>query len=302
MAHITDVFDDQRVRALAQLRGSALIKAVRQQSQPRRFPWQPRTLRDLMDDQSAEIVAIAEERSKALADALSHERDRLEHLAKQSHPRRWPWQSKTVRDYADEQGARIAALAAEQGKALAELATQRRAAGKAALHRELHPRRFPWQPKTLRDRFDAGSDTARSVTDTARNAAETAKAQAQAVAEQANAYVKELSGASKSFSAKAVAAGDTIKEAADTFSTRVGETTDAVGTALRMPGDAINTNVAAGKRRINRGVRLARTAFWSFLLGVGAGILVAPRSGAEIRRKIQSTAEPVYALGRRFSS
>lgn len=302
MAHIIDVFDEKSVRALAQLRGSALLKAIRQQSQPRRFPWQPKTLRDLIDDQSAELVAMAEERSKALADALSHEHDRLERLAKQSRPRRFPWQAKTIHDHASEQAARIAAMAAEQGKALAELAAQRRAAGTAVLQRELHARRFPWQPKTLRDRYDTGQETARNTAHTIKKATGTALAQAQTVAEQANAYVKELSGASASLGATATTASDKIKEAAGTLSTRVSETSDAVGAALRMPGDAINTNVAAGKRRVRRGVRLVRTAFWSFLLGVGAGILVAPRSGAEIRRKIQSTAAPVYELGRRFSS
>lgn len=71
----------------------------------------------------------------------------LDSARKQSRPRRWPWQAKTIRDRLDARGEEIADYAKLQGDALLKIVQQ-----------QSRPRRWPWQEKTIRDQLDERSE------------------------------------------------------------------------------------------------------------------------------------------------
>jgi len=338
-----------------------MLREVRRQSRPRRWPWQPKTLRNLADEQSKELVELAAERSALLAAAVAKERERLTQLVQhQLRPRRWPWQPKTLRDRAEEQRLRFVELAAQQSTALATLAAARRDKLLGKIKQQSRPRRWPWQPKTLRDRAEAARGTLREASDgaleqiagvasasgqwsqeavagvpaalraTAAVASDTVKETAHTIGKQvsktassvpdalwataaaASDTVKETAHTmgkqvSKTTSvvpdalrATAAAASDTVKETAHAIGKQVGDATEATGAALhtaaQVPGDMIHSRVQAGKRKVRRGVRLVKTSFWSFIMGMIAGVLVAPRSGEETRKAIQTTATHIHDI------
>jgi len=147
------------------LTGDALAREIARQSRPRRFPWQAKTVRDLIDERRGELAETAASRSLELAQAALEYRDQLAALAgRQSRHRRFPWQAKTARDRLDEQSAQIMQLAAEQSSILAREAVARRDELLTELERQLHPRRFPWQTKTARDQMEAQNKRLRKVT------------------------------------------------------------------------------------------------------------------------------------------
>jgi gas vesicle protein len=306
---------------IAQLQGERLAHAVRQQSRPRRWPWQPKTLYDLAHERSAEVAGLAAERAAALAAAAAQERDRIAGLVReQSRPRRRPWQPKTARDLVDERSARIAANAAALSAQLAELTARRRDSLLDQVRKQSRPRRWPWQPKTARDRLNergaalraAAGEVTGQVAGTLGTARETLGAARETLRSTA-VGVPHTIGATAGAAAHTLheaadvarqrvsetrdTAAHTLHEAAEAARHRVSDTTGAVSGAISSRVDAttgaINESIAAGQRRVRRGVRLARWSFWSFVAGVATGVLVAPRSGEETRRELQAAAQHV---------
>jgi hypothetical protein len=119
-----------------------VLAQARHQSQPRRWPWQPKTVRDYVDAYRADLAALVSQQGAALLTAVQ----------RQSRRRRWPWQPKTIRDLLEERSAELVALAAEWSAELAEAVAKRTAALRATAEHQIRPRRWPWQPKTFRDR------------------------------------------------------------------------------------------------------------------------------------------------------
>jgi hypothetical protein len=119
-----------------------VLAEARRQSQPRRWPWQRKTVRDYVDAYRADLAALVSQQGPALLAAVQ----------RQSRHRRWPWQPKTIRDLLEERSAELVALAAEWSAELAEAVVERTAALRAAAEHQIRPRRWPWQPKTFRDR------------------------------------------------------------------------------------------------------------------------------------------------------
>ena len=78
-----------------------VMAAARQQSRPRRWPWQKRTVRDYADAYRSELATLARLQGAAL----------LQLVQQQTRPRRWPWQKKTIRDLIDERSAEVVAAA-----------------------------------------------------------------------------------------------------------------------------------------------------------------------------------------------
>ncbi|HEU5088480.1 MAG TPA: hypothetical protein VFT99_13585, partial [Roseiflexaceae bacterium] len=113
-------------------------------------------MRDLINERRADLLELAAERSAELADLVAQRRDDMaDELRKQAQPRRFPWQQKTARDYVDARMSELTERAAERAAELAALAATRRDNVIGVLERQARPRRFPWQPKTARDRVDA---------------------------------------------------------------------------------------------------------------------------------------------------
>jgi len=304
--------DIGEMASIANLKVEELARVVKRQSQPRRWPWQPKTLYDQAHERSGEVVALAAERAAALAAAAAQERSRIAALvAKQSQPRRWPWQPKTARDRLDERRAVVAEYAATLSARLAELAARRRDSLLDQVRKQSQPRRWPWQAKTTRDRLNergaalraAASGVAGQVVDTASSARhtvrETASAAPQTLGTTAGAAAATLHDAAEAVrhrvSDTREAAAQTLHGAAETARQRVSETggavTDAIAGRVDATTGAINETIAAGQRRVRRGVRLARWSFWSFVGGVVTGVLVAPRSGEETRRELTAAAQ-----------
>jgi gas vesicle protein len=162
--HIHDWGADMSELAAAQ--GEVLLRYVREQARPRRWPWQPKTLRDHIDGRSAELAALAAERSAELADLVAYRsaelaaplNERAQKLLKeaqrQSRPRRWLWQKKTVRDKLNKQSAKLAAQASKRSNELAAQALARRDQLLKEAQRQAKPRRWPWQKKTARDKIN----------------------------------------------------------------------------------------------------------------------------------------------------
>jgi hypothetical protein len=123
--------------------GDGVLAKARRQSQPRRWPWQPKTARDYVDAYRAEAAALVTQQGAALLAAVQQ----------QSRRRRWPWQAKTIRDLLDERSADLAEVAAERSAALAEAVAMRADDLRASAERQIRPRRWPWQPKTIRDQL-----------------------------------------------------------------------------------------------------------------------------------------------------
>ncbi len=144
---------------LRTLRGDDLLKEIRRQAKPRRFFWQEKTIRDLVDERRADLVERAADRSAALSHAVNGEKDRLMgELQRQAKPRRFFWQQKTAYDRAMEQRERLTNAAALRTSALAELAAARRDELVKEARRQAKPRRFFWQEKTAYDKLSERRD------------------------------------------------------------------------------------------------------------------------------------------------
>lgn len=155
-----NILQSDWVDSLSSLAPEALVREVRRQSKPRRWPWQPKTLRDLVNERQAHMSDVTAERSAELAALLADRRDRVkETLRHQSKPRRYPWQQKTARDHLDDRLGKMTELAAERSAELAALAATRRDNIFGRIEAETHHRRYPWQKKTARDRFDERVDS-----------------------------------------------------------------------------------------------------------------------------------------------
>jgi hypothetical protein len=140
------------------LAGGELVQVAKRQARPRRWPWQPKTLRDHIQDWSADMSELAAAQGEVL----------LRYVREQSRPRRWPWQPKTLRDHINGRSAELAALAAERSAELADLVARRSAELASPLNeraqkllkeaqRQARPRRWLWQKKTLRDKLNKQS-------------------------------------------------------------------------------------------------------------------------------------------------
>jgi gas vesicle protein len=331
---------------LTALAPESLLREVRRQSRPRRWPWQPKTIRDLVNERSADLLELAADRSAELAELLAERRDEMAVvLRRQSQPRRFPWQQKTARDYVDARMSDLTERAAERSAELAALAATRRDNVMQTLARQSRPRRFPWQTKTARDlaeeRVAALVDQATSrggelrsqaddllaqagerrqqlqkqferesrprrfpwQTKTARDLAEERVA---ALVDQATSRGGELrstlASAPVSIGTAASEAVDSVRSTADStaaavretasdLSKRIGDSTDSaastVRTAAKAPAKAISRKVESGKRTVRWSVRLAKFSFWALLFGAVVGVLYSPRSGLEVRRDIR---------------
>jgi len=122
--------------------GAGALAKARRQRHPRRWLWQPKTVRDYVDAYRADLAALVSLQGAALLAAVQ----------RQSRRRRWPWQPKTIRDLLDERSADLVALAAEWSAELADAVAKRTDALRTTAQHQIRPRRWPWQPKTLRDR------------------------------------------------------------------------------------------------------------------------------------------------------
>ena len=137
-------------------RAAELMAEVKRQSQPRRFFWQEKTVRDLLNERRADLVDQAMERSTRLAATAAAQRDSvLAEVKRQSQPRRFFWQDPTAHDKVMAQRERIATSAIERANALADAAAERRDALLAEAQRQTQPSRWPWQQPTLRDKAEA---------------------------------------------------------------------------------------------------------------------------------------------------
>ncbi len=119
-----------------------LLDTARKQTQPRRWPWQQKTLRDRLKDYGEDVADYAKLQGDVLLNIVQH----------QSRPRRWPWQQKTIRDLLDERTEEFAELAAVQSAELARAMAQRRDELLDIVRKQTQPRRWPWQQKTAYDR------------------------------------------------------------------------------------------------------------------------------------------------------
>lgn len=136
-------------------RAVALAEEIRRQSQPRRWPWQEKTVRDLLNERRADLAEVALSRSAQLAAAATEQRDSLlAEARRQSQPRRWPWQQQTAYDKFAVQRERLASAALDRATALTDAATIRRDQLLAEARRQSQPRSWPWQEKTLRDKLE----------------------------------------------------------------------------------------------------------------------------------------------------
>jgi ElaB/YqjD/DUF883 family membrane-anchored ribosome-binding protein len=268
---------------LANTSSAELLGAVQRQSHHRRWPWEAKTLRDLMDDRSADFVALAAEWSSALAKIVATRNEALMAAQQQLHPRRWPWESKTLRDHASDKGTQLAARAVEQSEKLASHAMAQRDAALKKTRQQLNHRRMPWQAKTLRDHVDDRlsdqeamlTSQIQAVTEQLRGLVDQSQETFQKRARTAQSRVQSLQDAvPQAINIATAAAGDSLKGMANGVSAAVGSTADHATATLHRPIDAVGRNVAAGKRRMNRGVRLVRTAFWALLVGLGLGFVV----------------------------
>jgi len=130
-----------------------LLDTARKQAQPRRWPWQQKTLRDRLNEYGEDVTNYA----KLQGDTL------LKIVQEQSRPRRWPWQQRTLRDLLDARTEEFAELAAAQSAVLAQAVAQRRDELLDSVRKQAQPRRWPWQQKTARDRLNERSAQLASV-------------------------------------------------------------------------------------------------------------------------------------------
>ena len=261
-----------------------VLAEVRRQSQPRRWPWQPKTARDYVDVYRAELAALVTQQGAALLAAVQQ----------QSRPRRWPWQPKTIRDLLDERSAELAGVAAERSAALAEAVAARAEELRARAERQIQPRRWPWQSKTIRDQLSERGKRvmAEQVSTAADRLMSMPNQTAQTVAQTASAIGERMqqlrSAAPGAIDSATTTAASALKGAAQNLSTTVNTTAETAAAAVQRPVSAVNDSVHAGGRRVRRGVRLVRTALWAALIGIIVGLLLATTSGAELRRQLRA--------------
>jgi hypothetical protein len=260
-----------QTRQAAVERAAALRAEARRQSRPRRGFWQRKTVRDRLDERSAQVRQRAAQAVPVAQDAAEVAIERAKTLAEQSRPI-------------------LQATAAAAGG----FATEAR--------RQSRPRRGFWQRKTLRDQFDEQSARARKqaskavpvVQDAASVAAERARGLAekavpavQATVSAASERVQQLAANSSRAGDLAAATTDAIKETADSVGATLSATAESAAAVAQRPVTAINTGVRRGKRTARHGVRVVRTALWAALIGIAIGLLVAPTTGAELRRQLR---------------
>jgi gas vesicle protein len=299
---VRDYVDAYRAElaALVSQQGAALLAAVQRQSHRRRWPWQPKTIRDLLEERSADMVALAAEWSAELAETVAKRTAALRATAEhQIRPRRWPWQAKTFRDRVSERNMELATRAAERSAELALLARQRRDALLKQVRRQSQPRRWPWQPKTIRDQFSERGKQAMAkhvasatdrLTDMTNPSAQTVSQTANAMGERMQQLLTTTPSAIDSATTTATSA---LKEASQNVSTALNATAETAAAAVQRPVTAVSDKVQAGRRRVRRGVRLVRTALWAALIGAVLGLLFAKTSGAELRRQIRAILDQI---------
>ena len=116
------------------LLGEGVLAEARRQRRPRRWPWQPKTVRDYVDAYRADLAALVGQQGATLLTAVQQ----------QARRRRWPWQPKTIRDLLDERSADLAAVAAEWSAELAAAVAARTDTLRANAEHQFRPRRWPW--------------------------------------------------------------------------------------------------------------------------------------------------------------
>ena len=298
----------RELAAVTSQHAASLMGEIKRQSQPRRWPWQDKTVRDLIDAGRADLAEIAVDRSARLTNAALTQRDALrETIQRQSQPRRRPWHSKTAYDRVAEQRAALVEAAAARSAELTEAVTAQRDRLLAETRRQASPRRWPWQEPTLRDKLEGHSDTLRgTVTDGLATASTTGSRLTEqarsSIADTTDRVQTALTAAPGRIELAAQQAADSLSDTRQQVAKRFSETTDAatssVKAAAMVPVDAVrggveagqhavSETVAASKRGVRRGVRLLRVMMWALLFGAAIGILLAPRPGEETRRKMQ---------------
>lgn len=321
--------DSNALTAAATQRATTLIDEIKRQSQPRRWPWQEKTVRDLINEGRSELVDRALERSNKLTSAAAEQRDELlSTFQRQSQPRRWFWQEKTAYDKFGEQRARIADSAIERATALAELANERRQylveearrqsqprrffweaptlrdkieSKPVGLRTQLQPSRWPWQEPTLRDKLEDRREELRAaLADTlpaVQGSAEEALARASLTARRTG---QAIAATPQRIGSLASSTAGTLVDSGQGLATRVGDTAESAASSIKaaamVPVDAVSGTVAASRRGVRRSMRLFRTLIWGILIGAAIGIVLAPRAGQETRRNLQDLWERVMEL------
>lgn len=300
---IRDTVEEYRAElaALVGLQGAALLAAVQRQSRRRRWPWQPKTIRDLLEERSVELTALAAEWSAEQAEAVSRRAAALRAMAQHEiQPRRWPWQAKTFRDRVSEQNVELASRAAERSAKLALLARQQRDTLLKEVRRQSQPRRWPWQPKTIRDQISERGEQimTKHITPAADRLTHAANASAQSVSQTASDMSERLhqlvATTPSVIDTAATTATSALKEASQGVSAAVNTKAQTAAAAVQRPITAVGDTVQAGRRRVRRGVRLVRVALWAGSIGVVIGLLLAKTSGAELRRQLRA----LFSVGR----
>ena len=280
----------RELAAVTSQHAASLMGEIKRQSQPRRWPWQDKTVRDLIDAGRADLAEIAVDRSARLTNAALTQRDALrETIQRQSQPRRRPWHSKTAYDRVAEQRAALVEAAAARSAELTEAVTAQRDRLLAETRRQASPRRWPWQEPTLRDKLEGHSDTLRgTVTDGLATASTTgsrlteqarssiadglatASTTGSRLTEQARSSIADttdrvqtaLTAAPGRIELAAQQAADSLSDTRQQVAKRFSETTDAatssVKAAAMVPVDAVRGGVEAGQHAVSETVAASK--------------------------------------------
>jgi len=225
---------------------------------------------------AAERLALANEKLQLAAQSGAQA---LAEAKRQSQPRRWPWQTKTVRDRLGERAVDLKATAAD---------------------------RVTLTNEKLQHAAKIGAGAAVAGAALAAAQARKAAEQAQALPDQVLPVIKDQASAAGSAVQQAVAAvpdaigsaaasvGDSLKDTAGSISKSMGKgkrtTSSAARAAVRAPVDAVNYRIKSGKKTMNHGVHLVTTALRWAVIGFIIGLLTSPASGKELRRQIREAA------------
>lgn len=298
----------------------ALLNEIKRQSRPRRWFWQEKTIRDLIDEGRADLVEVALAKSTALAAAAAQRRDELRAEVGRFRPARWSKRKKSPQERVADQSMQIAEAAIERATVLVDAARTKRERLIAEARRQSQPRRWRWQKKTLRDTFDERAaaigatvvGTVPAVRETAREAASRVQHGFTAAPHKLGDVVGTATGTVKETTqhvahrvvGTADTAVSTVREAGEHVARRVGGTAGSAATSVKsvamVPVEAskhaVSETVESGKRSVRRGVRLVRALMWGLLIGIAIGTLLAPRPGEETRRNLQDLWDSVLNL------
>ena len=303
---IRDSVDAYRTEltALVSLQGAALLDAVQRQSRPRRWPWQAKTIRDLLEERSVELTSLAADWSTEQAEAIAKRAAALRATVQHEiQPRRWPWQAKTLRDRVSEQNAELASRAAERSATLALLARQRRDALIDELRRQSQPRRWPWQPKTIRDQIGERGEQvmAKRVAPAAERLTHAAHTSAQAISQTASDMgerLNQLATATPSaIDAAAAAATGALKETGESVRAAVNTKAQA---AAATATDALKETGQSVRSAVSTKAQSAAAAVQRPITAVGDAVNASAQSAAAaVQRPITAVGDTVEAGRRR---